>query len=308
MSASTDHSPPHPIAPEHAPSVALIAAQWDFADAPGSMARFIALLDQSPFDRDRGLRAEVLSQVARCLGLQRRFEDAHAVLAQAIDLLPTVESRAGVRVLLERGRLDNTATRPGRGRADFTRAWDIAGRIHESALAVDAAHMLAIIETGAAVDEWNQRALELARQSTDPDARRWIASIANNMGWARFDCRQFHEAIEHFQIALTEREAQAKPDNILIARWCIARSRRALGEIDAALAEQRALLDAHQQAGTVDGYVHEELAECLLARGQPDAAAPHFAKAHTLLSVDPLLSTREPSRLARLAELGRRHG
>lgn len=308
MSASTHQSPPPQNAHREDPDSELIAAQWDFADSAGSMARFIALLDQPPFDRDRPKRAEVLTQVARCLGLQRRFDDAHAVLAQALDLLTTAASRALVRVLLERGRLHNSASHPDRGRGDFARAWDIAREIHQDALAVDAAHMLAIIETGPAIDEWNTRALDLARRSADPDARRWVASIANNIGWSRLNAGRSEDALEYFRIALAERRAQANPGGILIARWCIARCQRALGDLDAALAEQRALLEAHQRAGTADGFVHEELAECLLARGQPDAAAPHFAKAHALLSIDPLLSIREPTHLARLAELGRRHG
>ncbi len=238
--SSTPIAPGDPDRP-----IDVLHAQWDFSDPKASMGRFVALLDHPPFDRDPDLRAEALSQVARALGLQRRFTDAQAVLAQAEQLIRRSDTRPRVRILLERGRLANTTSDPDRGRDAFARAWELAVRLGEEALA-------------------------------------------------------------QFRIALAEREAQGRLDAVLIARWCVARCTRALGDVDAALAQQRALLEAHQRAGTADGFVHEERAECLLARGQPDAAAPHFAMAHALLGADPLLASREPDRLARLAELGRR--
>jgi hypothetical protein len=50
--------------------------------------------------------------------------------------------------------------------------------------------------------------------------------------------------------------------------------------------------------------VHEEIGECLLARGRLDDARPHFAQAYTLLSQDPWLLAQESARLERLRNLG----
>ena len=65
--------------------------------------------------------------------------------------------------------------------------------------------MLGIVEPPDGAREWNERAMELARSSSDPDAQRWIASLANNMGWARHDAGDYVEALELFRIALAER-------------------------------------------------------------------------------------------------------
>jgi tetratricopeptide (TPR) repeat protein len=67
-----------------------------------------------------------------------------------------------------------------------------------------------------------------------------------------------------------------------------------------ALSIQRELLSETKD----DGYIYEELGECLLALGKPEEAQPHFADAYRLLAEDPWLSRDEPGRLQRLQELG----
>jgi hypothetical protein len=64
------------------------------------------------------------------------------------------------------------------------------------------------------------------------------------------------------------------------------------------------LLEEHERAGTSDGYVREEIGECLLALGREAEARPHFARAWSLLSRNPWLAASEPARLERLRTLG----
>lgn len=109
-----------------------------------------------------------------------------------------------------------------------------------------------------------------------------------------------------FQKALGEREAAARTDQIRIARCCVARRQRSLGQFEAALDMKRQLLSQLERAGEVDGYVFEELAENLLALGRPDAAQPYFARAYAELAQDPWLAESEPARLRRLKTLGKR--
>ena len=101
--------------------------------------------------------------------------------------------------------------------------------------------MLGIVEPPDSAWEWNERAMELARSSTDPAAQRWVASLANNMAWARHDAGDYEEALELFRIALAERERQDDPARTRIARWSVARCLRSLGRTEEALAEQRSL-------------------------------------------------------------------
>jgi hypothetical protein len=70
-----------------------------------------------------------------------------------------------------------------------------------------------------------------------------------------------------------------------------------MGRLDVALALQRQLKP--------DGYVLEEIAECLLATDKRDEARPFFERAYELLSKDKWLVANEPQRLQRLNELSR---
>jgi hypothetical protein len=60
-----------------------------------------------------------------------------------------------------------------------------------------------------------------------------------------------------------------------------------------------------ESTADADGYVFEEIGECLLALNRVGEAQPYFAKAYKLLSEDLWLVEREPHRLERLRQLGR---
>ena len=146
--------------------------------------------------------------------------------------------------------------------------------------------MLGIVEPPDSARDWNEQAMELARSASDPDAQRWVASLANNMAWARHDTGDFVEVLELFRIALVERERQEDPVRTRIARWSVARCLRSLGHADEALAEQRSLAAELEGVGEIDGYVTEEIAECLLILGRKDEARHVFARAYAELSAD----------------------
>lgn len=79
---------------------------------------------------------------------------------------------------------------------------------------------------------------------------------------------------------------------------------RSLGRCAEALAIHESLLEEYQKVNAPDGYVHEEIGECLLALGRRDEARSHFAAAHNLLSQDPYFSQHETERLERMRSLG----
>jgi tetratricopeptide (TPR) repeat protein len=276
---------------------------WDFGDPAASEARFRALAP-SLVDRPEPA-AELLTQIARAQGLQRRFEEAAATLDRvAVALEPGGPPRLRARYLLERGRLENSAGRPELASPRFAEAFDVAEAAGEDALAVDAAHMLGISEPPGPALAWTLRALELAERSEQPAARAWRASLLNNIGWARHDAGEHEAALGCFERALALRRASGTEEDVRVARWCVARERRALGDACGALAEQRALAAELEAAGERDGYVLEEVGECLLALGCEDEARPWLARAHALLAADPWLAEREPERLERLRRIG----
>jgi tetratricopeptide (TPR) repeat protein len=277
---------------------------WDFDDPSASGARFRAAIDAADADGDAATADEARTQLARTLGLLARFEDGDQIL-DAVDAAHPAGDRVRVRSLLERGRLRRSSGDVTSAVAPFEQAWTLARSLGEDGLAVDAAHMLALVDAAPGVTTWNERALELANTSTDPDARRWRGSLWNNIGWERFEAKDLDGALAAFETALEARREGGSAKETRIAEWCVARCLRELGRAREGLAIQERLAATAAADGVdEDGYVSEEAGLCLLALGRADEARPHFRRAAELLGADAWLGEHEPERIARLRELG----
>jgi tetratricopeptide (TPR) repeat protein len=276
---------------------------WAFDDPAASEARFRAAIDAAETDGDPDAADEARTQLARSVGLQGRFVEGHAVLDQ-VDLDHPAADRVRVRSCLERGRLHRSSGDPAAAIPPFEAAWDLASALGEDGLAVDAAHMLALVDAPPGEAAWHTRALDLADASPDPAARRWRGSLWNNIGWARFEAGDLDDAMAAFETALAARREQGKPKETRVAEWCVARCLRALGRPTDALAIHERLAVEKAAGDPEDGYGVEETAECLLALGRENLSRPHFARAADLLGEDAWLADHEPDRIARLRRLG----
>jgi tetratricopeptide (TPR) repeat protein len=284
-------------------------ALWDYDQPAATEEVFQGFSEQTAESAPLAYRLELLTQIARTQGLQRRFDDAHATLNRVQAQLdagsgePNELTVPRVRYLLERGRVFTSSRHRDRARPLFLDAWQLASAHGADFHAVDAAHMLGIVEPVEAGLAWNLRALEAAERSAEPRARGWRGSLYNNMGWSYHDAGEYERALAMFESALACWQQEGKPDEIRIGRWAVARALRSLGRIEEALERQTTLLDDLTAAGASDGYAHEEIGECLLALGRDEEARPHFARAYAVLSTNPWLAEAEPARMARLASL-----
>jgi tetratricopeptide (TPR) repeat protein len=278
---------------------------WDFGDPEGSRGRFEELAERPGVRTDPGYLAEVMTQIARTYGLQQRFDEADAVLDRVNATLTADTPAASVRSRLERGRVRNSAGQRVESVPLFAEALKQAQRAGLDDLAVDAAHMLGIVEPGEAGIAWNERALDMAEGSPDPAAQRWKGSLLNNLGWTYHDRGDHAAALEMFERCLAYHTENGPDERAAIARWSIAKMDRHLGRTTDALNIQRELLERPDHRDNAnEGYAREELAECLLALGRADEARPQFARAYELLHTDPWLARDEAPRLDRLRELG----
>ena len=275
---------------------------WDYSDPHATEQRFREILLQVP-ESDPGY-LELLTQIARTQGLQGKFRRANQTLDQIERRLDKYPSRAHVRYLLERGRVFNSSGHPQDAEPFFQQALDMATEISEDGYAVDAIHMLAIVASPESSLDLNLRAIQIAESSDQSKARNWRASLYNNTGWSYHSLGDFESALSMFQKAEAARREQGRVPEIRIAQWCVARTLRSLNRIEEALSIQMALkeeLDAASEEG--DGYVHEEIGECLLALQRSEEAPPYFAKAYELLLQDSWLAEKEPERIQRLKDL-----
>jgi tetratricopeptide (TPR) repeat protein len=226
---------------------------WDFSDAPGSERRFRTAAAES----FGPARTAYLTQVARALGLQERYDAGHTVL----DSLTADDPESLTRIALERGRLRRSAGDNAAAGAHFAAAAERASTSGLEELHLDALHMLALLEKS--VDGQiaaNLAALDVARAASDPVARTWDAPLLNNLACALVDAGRLEEALATFEDALAARRVRGGEREIQIARWMVAWALRLNGRTLEALAAQRQLKADLVAAGVDDPYVDEEIA------------------------------------------------
>lgn len=127
-------------------SEASIDALWDYGDPAASEARFFELRQGLGAPQDHARLMELDTQIARAQGLQGRFADALAMLETVHGRLLPDENRATIRHELEFGRVLRSSGSPEAARPFFERAQALAEAVGEDHLAVDARHMVALVE------------------------------------------------------------------------------------------------------------------------------------------------------------------
>lgn len=259
-----------------------IGSLWDFSNPQLSEQRFRNELANSTGDD-----ALILTtQIARTYGLRKDFNRAQAILSEVESKLPSAGAEAHARFALEYGRTLASATHPPEtqteatkalARSRFESALAIARAAKLDALAVDAIHMLAFVDTTPADQrKWAQVALEVVLASSQPAAKKWEASIRNNLGYALHQLGRYDEALEQFKLALAIRERGTNAVATRTAHWMVAWTLRALKRSDEALAIQLRLEREGETAKQPDPYVFEELE--ILYREKGDVArAAHYA-------------------------------
>lgn len=257
---------------------------WDFRQPALSEERFTAALASAGGDDELILH----TQIARTWGLRRDFERARAILASIEPRLGSAGLEPRVRHALELGRSYVSMTHSPEARTPentelarraYLQAIDLAREAGLDNLAIDAMHMMVLVDSDPEDQiRWNRQALEVARASSQPDARRWEGSLLNNLGCAYWELGRNEDALVQFQKALELRERAGQPVGIRIAHWMVAKTLRLLGRTDEALAIQQRLEAEWAAANEPDPYVWEELELLHRARGEDSLADQYAAK------------------------------
>lgn len=230
---------------------------WDFADPVASEARFRAVADDE--SRSAHERAVMTTQVARAIGIQRRDDDALALLdelesAERPDETAEETAELRARVALERGRVAATAERFDEAVPLFTRAVREAALAGSTFLVLDALHMLALNDAGHE-EEWATEGFDVLDGVRDPRLKRWGVALHNNLGWTKHDAGDAVAALHHFEQAVEAADRYGTAGQQHVARWSVGRALRSLGRTDEALELQRELAVARPD----DRYVQAEI-------------------------------------------------
>jgi tetratricopeptide (TPR) repeat protein len=277
---------------------------WDYSNPAQTEIEFRKLVPLAEKTKDISYYTQLVTQIARTLGLQQKFEAAHALLDTVEPWLTEAPAVSRVRYLLERGRAYNSSGHPDKAKPLFLNAWELAAENNEDYYAIDAIHMLQIVEPPDKQLEWAHKAMELAEKTVDERTKKWLGPLYNNTGWTYFDSKDYDNALVLFEKSLAWRQSQEDEQGTIIAKWCIARNYRAMGRTKDALEAQMNLENEVAEKGLdQDGYIYEEIGECLLELDRADEAKEYFGLAYGLLSTDEWLKANEPERLERLRNL-----
>jgi len=247
---------------------------WDFSKPELSERRLRAALATANSDDALILQ----TQIARTYGLRRDFARAQEILASIEPQVQTASAEARVYHALESGRNLASAAHPPESqtpevremaRAAYLRAFEVAKAERLDGLAVDALHMLAFVDTAPLEQlKWGQEALAMAEASPQPAAKKWEASLRNNVGYALHQLGRYDEALAQFRQAAVLRERAQDAEATRSAHWMVGWTLRALNRGDEALEIQLRLERECDAAGAPDPYVFDELE--LLYRGRGD--------------------------------------
>lgn len=274
---------------------------WNYNDPAGTEIKFQEALKNMPVE-DISTQLQLLTQIARTQGLQRKFEEAHNTLNEVELNLSEEKEIVHIRYFLERGRVFNSSGNKQKAEVCFRLSLDVASLLKEDFYAVDALHMLAIVSAPDESIKWNEQAILFTEESKQERAKNWLGSLYNNLGWSYFDKSEFEKALSVFLRALKWRKDKAQIRETFLAKWCVARTLRALNKIDDAIKIQLALFEESANGDMQDGYVYEELAELYLLKNDP-VSKMYFQFAYTELSKDERLVKNEAERIKRLRQL-----
>lgn len=269
------------------------------------------LLIQAEQLENKSVYLQILSKIALTEAMQQKFSEAHHTLDMAECLLKPEYQIAHVRVLLERGRVYHQAGDLDNAILFFKKSYDLSKEYGFDAYAVDAAHMIAIVEPEPDKKVvWNEIAIKIAHTSSDKQTKAWLGALYNNLAQNYIQVERYKEALSSFERCKQYGEERGDTIIILGAKWGIGRSLRSLGYLNEALDKQMALLKEYEKIEAYNelphemieigrGMVYEELAEIHYSLGRQYAAL-----AYKDLSKNIWFVKMEPKRLEKMKKLG----
>lgn len=278
---------------------------WDYDNPSETEKKFKELIPVLKDSENKSAYLQLLTQTARTLGLQMKFEEAHKLLDEVEPMITDEFYVAKIRYMLERGRTFRSSKQVEKSRELFLKAYDLALKHNEDNYAIDAAHMLGIIEPFKEAQEWNELAMKLAEKTKDERAKKWLGPLFNNTAWNYHDNKEYDKALEIFRKNVDFHTKKESKQQLIIAKWSVARALRSLDRTDEAIEMQLSLLKEIEEKGLEqDGYIFEELGELYLSKENNSEAKKYFGLAYDLLSKDIWLAANEKERLERIKSLG----
>ncbi len=173
----------------------------------------------------------ILTQIARAQGLQRRFADAQATLDQ-VRMRPDSNDTGSARSAISSNKAESITHRGVmRKRCGwFQDAFTAANAQQQDFYGIDALHMLAIADVPERQCIGIYKQWHSLNNPPIPARRTGKDRCTTTLGGSYFEEGEYSQALTSFEPPYNGASSRAKSVRYLIARWCVARTLRALGQ------------------------------------------------------------------------------
>ena len=286
-----------------------ISDLWDFADPQASEKIFLKKMKEhskSAFEV-----WELQTQIARALGLQKKYIEAFHVLDSiqaGLEHAPVCESKdlVGIRYNLERGRILLLIEKVEDSIRCFRFAYKLATKIDADDLSIDAIKMLLNLTSISERIDLGLRGISIATKRGNENLYLSIGELATGVGQAYLENKEYQNAIEQFMHARDIYSKLVDAEHTRITRRSMCVAQRGLGNYKEALLELRMQEEWLKKSDNIDGIVFEEIAENLLALGYSSSSI-YFSKALECFKTQDLIGDLDPKRISRMRELSRKN-
>ena len=174
---------------------------------------------------DERVRVEALSQVARCLSIQKKLDEAETVLG-GVAVRPE-EKHGWTRFLGVRGILERERGEKAKARATFEEMYDYSMSHDLPLRAIDAAHHVAIVGTPEEQIEWGRKGIAAAEAAEDDG---WLAVLWNNLGATYDDLKRYIESLTCYRKAREYHHRTGTEHQKMVADWAVGHACRLVGQ------------------------------------------------------------------------------
>jgi tetratricopeptide (TPR) repeat protein len=279
-------------------SASMLAAQLQDADELFSQREYDAArveyekaAKMAAEDGDNSTLTEAEAQVARCYGIQSKFEEGRPWLAKSKSHATDTQPHGWSRYLGVRGRFEwQDEKNTEKAKATFIEMYDYCRKHELFSRELDAAHMVAIVAPPAEQVEWALKAVAAAEKGNETG---WLAVLWNNLGWTYEEGGSFDKMLDALVKARKYHYEAGNEHTKLVADFGVARAHWRNGNLEEAhkwLADATArALERHKadpgdtEKGEWVGWGHAYLGDILQSEGKPAEALAEFKAARPYL-------------------------
>ena len=241
---------------------------------------------------DGSLTIRSLSMIARSWLAQGNSEEGRPWLNRASKLASPEDPQGWAAVLGVRGRFEWKAKEYAKAEATFTEMYEYCLEREMHRLAIDAAHMVALVGDVETKIEWALKAIKAAEAGGEETAG-WLGPIWNNLGWTYDGMGEADKALEALLKARKHHYENGNDLSKVVADIFVGIAQRKAGKLEEAMETIKAAQARVEQLAGENpdnkeyierkGDCRRELGEHALLAGEREAALEHFRAARDLL-------------------------